>query len=122
MSRFSLLFEKNYGHDTARLQIGKQLKCYYSGNCNFFFDNVERVKDDLDEDTYNDYCGQARVIRAFLYLRLVQGFGDVPLTTSVLSADEWPARESADKVMEFILSELDKAIEELRQNQEKQIA
>lgn len=92
-------------------------KYQYIRNCNFFFDNVERIKSDLDEELYNDYCGQARVIRAFLYLRLVQGFGDVPLTTSVLSADEWPVRESVDKVMEFILSELDKAIEELPDEQ-----
>lgn len=88
-------------------------KYQYIRNCNFFFDNIEKLKDVLDEEAYNNYCGQARVIRAFLYLRLVQGFGDVPLITTVLSADEWPARDSVDVVMDFVLKELDKAIEEL---------
>lgn len=88
-------------------------KYQYIRNCNFFFDNIEKLKDELNEESFNNYCGQARVIRAFLYLRLVQGFGDVPLITTVLSADEWPARDSVDVVMDFILDELDKAIKEL---------
>lgn len=92
-------------------------KYQFIRNCNFFFDNVEKVKGDLDEGSYKNYCGQARVIRAFLYLRLIQGFGDVPLVTTVLSANEWPAREKADVVMNFILDELDKAIEELPETQ-----
>lgn len=82
-------------------------------NCNFFFENVEKIKDQLAEKTYNNYCGQARVIRAFLYLRLVQGFGDVPLITKTLSADEWPARDPAEQIMEFIINELDLSINEL---------
>lgn len=86
-------------------------------NCNFFFENVGKVKDQLAEKTYNDYCGQARVIRAFLYLRLVQGFGNVPLITQTLSADEWPARDAADQIMEFIINELNQAISELPEEQ-----
>lgn len=92
-------------------------KYRYIRNCNFFFDNIDKVKDLLTPEQYSDYCGQARVIRAFLYLRLVQGFGDVPLITKTLSPDEWPTRTPVDDVMKFIFDELDQAITELPETQ-----
>ncbi len=84
---------------------------------NFFFENIDKVKDLISEKEYNDYCGQARVARAFLHLRLVQGFGDVPLIARTLKADEWPGRDPVDKVMDFVLSELETAIAELPEEQ-----
>jgi|GEM_PF-1299326 len=92
-------------------------KYQYIRNCNFFFDNVDKVKDQLSPESYNNLSGQARVVRAFLYLRLVQGFGDVPLITKTISADEWPARTPAAEVMEFVIAELAKAAEELPEEQ-----
>lgn len=92
-------------------------KYQYIRDANFFFENVDRVKDQLTEESYNNYCGQARVVRAFCYLRLVQGFGDVPLITRTLDYDEWLPRNSSDTVMEFVIGELGKAVDELPDNQ-----
>jgi hypothetical protein len=88
-------------------------KYQYIRNCNFFFENVDKVRDKLSDAQYRDFCGQARTIRAFLYLRLLQAFGDVPLVRNTLSADDWPGRDNADDIINFIISELDQAIEEL---------
>lgn len=85
----------------------------YIRNANFFFENIDQVKSQLTEAAYRNYCGQARVVRAFCYLRLVQGFGDVPLITKTLPAEEWPARTPAREVMDFVISELATAAEEL---------
>lgn len=81
--------------------------------CNFFFDNIEKVKDKVTEAEYNDLNGQARVVRAFIFLRLVQAFGDVPFVTTQLLADAMPGREKATVVLDFVLEELEKAIQEL---------
>lgn len=92
-------------------------KYQYIRNSNFFFENIDRVRDQLTEETYRNYSGQARVVRAFCYLRLVQGFGDVPLITTTLAAAEWPARNPAEEVMEFVISELGTAVDELPDKQ-----
>ena len=89
-----------------------QTKYQYIRNANFFFDNIGRIKDLMTPEEYADYCGQARTVRAFCYLRLVQGFGDVPLVTTCIGADEWPGRTSAGTVMEFVIEELRTAAEE----------
>lgn len=88
-------------------------KYQFIRNSNFIFDNIDKVKDKLSEESYKNILGQARVVRAFLYLRLVQGFGDVPLITQSLSASEWPERTPANQVMEFVISEFQKAADEL---------
>ncbi|SEW55348.1 RagB/SusD family nutrient uptake outer membrane protein [Chitinophaga arvensicola] len=82
-------------------------------NANYFFKNIDKLKDKLTPAQMNNYKGQARVIRAFLYTRLVQGFGDVPLETEVLDVNAWPSRDKADSVISFIMSEFDQAIKEL---------
>lgn len=92
-------------------------KYQYIRNANFFFENVDKVKDQLTDANYRNYCGQARVVRAFCYLRLVQGFGDVPLITSTLAADEWPARTPAEEVLDYVISELGIAADELPETQ-----
>ncbi|MDR3060505.1 MAG: RagB/SusD family nutrient uptake outer membrane protein [Dysgonamonadaceae bacterium] len=86
-------------------------------NANFFFENIDRVRSSISEKDYNNYCGQARVVRAFLYFRLVQGFGDVPLVTNTLETTDWPGRDPAEQVMDFVFSEFDKAITELPEEQ-----
>lgn len=82
-------------------------KYQYIRDANYFFENVERVKDQLTEADYKNYCGQARVVRAFCYLRLVQGFGDVPLEKQTLPHDAWPSKSTADEVLQFVIDELE---------------
>lgn len=82
-------------------------------NTNYFFTNIERIKSKLTEAQLNNYMGQARTIRAFLYTRLLQAFGDVPLIREVAGVNEWPSRNKADDVIAFIMAEFDQAIKEL---------
>ena len=42
--------------------------------------NLHRIG--LPEDRFNNYMGQARFIRAYLYFCVVRDFGDVPLPVS----------------------------------------
>ncbi len=82
-------------------------------NANYFFANIDKFQGQLSTTDMNNYKGQVRAIRAFLYTRLLEGFGDVPLITTVLPVDVWPAKDSAAKVIRFIMDEFDQAITEL---------
>ncbi|GEP98937.1 RagB/SusD family nutrient uptake outer membrane protein [Chitinophaga cymbidii] len=82
-------------------------------NANYFFENIDKFQGQMPEAEMNNYKGQVRAIRAFLYTRLMQGFGDVPLITTVLPVEAWPARNKAEEVIGFIMKEFDQAIIEL---------
>jgi hypothetical protein len=49
--------------------------------------NIPKV--DMDETLRNRLVGESRFLRALLYMRLVQLFGDVPIITGDLSPDEY---------------------------------
>ena len=59
--------------------------------------------------------GEAKVLRAYAYFRLVQWFGDVPLVTRILNDDEYytQSRTSKEVVLDFIESDLTTAIDVL---------
>lgn len=82
-------------------------------NANYFFENIDRFQGQIPAADLNNYKGQVRAIRAFLYTRLLQGFGNVPLITNTLPLDAWPAKDTATKVIDFIMTEFDQAISEL---------
>ena len=82
-------------------------------NANYFFEHIDQFQGQMPVGEMNNYKGQVRAIRAFLYTRLMQGFNDVPLVTTVLPVDVWPGKDSAAKVIRFIMSEFDQAIKEL---------
>jgi hypothetical protein len=82
-------------------------------NINYFFANIDQLQSQMSTDDMNNYKGQMRAIRAFLYTRLIQGFGDVPLITTTLDVNAFPARTNVDDVIKFIMSEFDQAITEL---------
>lgn len=58
---------------------------------------------------------EARFLRAYYYFNIVRKFGDVPLTTTVLSEDEANAlpRTPAAEVMDFIVKECDEIVNQL---------
>ncbi|MBQ8335585.1 MAG: RagB/SusD family nutrient uptake outer membrane protein [Tidjanibacter sp.] len=90
-------------------------RAQYQGisRCNFALTYIPTIELDetLDEATRNRYVGEAKFLRAFYYFRLVRMFGDVPLVDFVIdSSNNWKQpREKAEKVYEFILSELEEA-------------
>lgn len=62
---------------------------------------------------YENYKYECRFMRAYFYFNLVKCYGDVPLVTKVLTAEEVNhlSREPSDKVFEYIISEC-KAIQD----------
>lgn len=62
------------------------------------------------EATRNQYIGELKFIRAFMYYQLVREFGDVPLVTDRLTSAEQTAaltfREKKEKVYEQIVADL----------------
>lgn len=120
-----MYFRDNYKWDGHQLGAGtatasnSHVKAFWDKkyvhikDCNYFFDNIDRLKENVSENEYNDLVGQVRVARAFLYLRLVQAFGDVPLVKTQLNSDAKPSRNAASEVLDFVITELQAAISEL---------
>jgi hypothetical protein len=85
---------------------------YYAGikACNIFLENIDN-NTTLDEAVKNRMKGEVRFVRAMHYSRLINWWGDVPLLTKDISADEAKTvgRTSKAEVLNFILAELDEA-------------
>ena len=110
-------YKGSLASDNGWISYFWQNKYQYIRSTNYFFENIDKLKGKLSDQEYNNLCGQARMIRAFMYLRLVQGFGDVPLVTQSLTPNDWPERTPVDQVMAFVFKELDQSIAELPENQ-----
>lgn len=89
---------------------------------NLFFESLERVRDSLTEEEYQQLRSEAHFIRAYMYFGLAKRFGGVPLIDRVLDGDYIPGSDNANlyiprstekETWEFILSDLDLAIENL---------
>jgi len=71
----------------------------------------------IESSTFNDAIkdrlkGEMKFIRAYLYAELLWRYGDVPLITQVFTLDDdytTVTREGYDKVVDFIVNELDEA-------------
>ncbi|MEO5996378.1 MAG: RagB/SusD family nutrient uptake outer membrane protein [Chitinophagaceae bacterium] len=78
--------------------------------CNIFFKNIEAAP--VDAALKNRMIGEMRFLRAYAYFNLVSYYGGVPLITSVfgLEDDFNLPRNTYDECMNFVISELDKAV------------
>jgi hypothetical protein len=77
------------------------------------FDEYKWTDTYVDEMTqFNNYPHEARFLRAFFYLQLIQRYGSVPLITTVLTEDEANAVSPAsyDDIVKYIVSECDAII------------
>lgn len=92
---------------------------------NFFLENSEDYKTflALNRDTISDgqrqynldvkdiawLRNESRVLRAYFYFELIKRYGDVPLVTKVLTADDNTdlTRTGFDEVVDFIVTEID---------------
>ena len=77
---------------------------------NEFFDQIE--SSDFEDETKDRLKGEMKFIRAYLYAELLWRYGDVPLITQVFALDDdytAVTRDSYDKVVDFIVNELDEA-------------
>lgn len=67
-----------------------------------------------DAATMNDYIAQVRVIRAYSYFRLARLFGAVPVFTTIEEQKANPKRSTFEKVMKFIINEMEEAAPDLK--------
>jgi len=85
---------------------------YYAGikSCNLFLANVDK-NTTLPAATRNRMKGEARFVRAWHYFNLMKWWGDVPLLTEDITADQakTEARTPRADVLNFITGELDAA-------------
>ncbi len=73
---------------------------------NYFLENVDRVPN-LTDEIKNRLMGEARFLRAFFYNDLINLYGDVPLVTTSLDISNGDvSRDPKEKVLAFIISEL----------------
>lgn len=85
--------------------------CYIGiGRTNTFIDNVISVN--MDETEKAQMVGEAKFLRAFYYLHMVDKFGGVPLITEAPDADKHAGlpRNTKEEVVDQIIRDLDDAI------------
>ena len=76
----------------------------------------------LAEAKKNNFLAQARLNRAYQYYDLVRNLGDVPLVTTVLdvnSPELYAGRTPRNEVMDFVLEDLDFAINNISEQSNK---
>lgn len=87
-------------------------------NINYFIENTEKS----DVPGKEHYLGIARFFRAYFYLDKVQRYGDVPIVTNTIevadSATLFDNRDDRFEVMDFVLKDLDYAIENIADKNE----
>lgn len=74
--------------------------------------NIDNIEG-LSKERYDFYYGQALFVRAFMYYRMVQIWGDVPLVTSMLDNGA-KARTAWKEVLDFAIEDANKAVEKLK--------
>jgi len=99
------------GEATPSLGVFKdEWKDSYGGikTCHVFLKNIDRITD-ITEASKNRMIDEIRFVRAFIYFRLVNYYGDVPFFTEDISLEEsyLVKRIPQTTIMEFIHSELD---------------
>ena len=79
-------------------------------------DAIKGISDGkLSNEEKSELLGQCYFFRAWCYYQLVKWYGGVPIITTVqeTSADSYTPRSSAEECIKFIISDLDKAAEEM---------
>lgn len=94
---------------------GGLISTMYSGGykgvsaCNIFLENIENVE--MDADAKNQYIAEVKFIRAWFYFNLQQFYGDVIIYETPPTVESAKVKQSsADKVLSFVLQNLDQAI------------
>lgn len=93
--------------------------------CNYFLDKVLPLIESKaitgNGENINHYLGEVYFFRAFSYFEKLKSLGDFPIVTSLLADDletliAESKRAPRNEVARFILSDLDKAIELMKEN------
>lgn len=88
-----------------------QLGFSQARNMNVFFSKIEAVP--MDEDAKGIMIGEMKFLRAFVYANLIWRYGGVPIITKVyeLNEDYSLSRDTYEDCVDFIVKELDAAIQ-----------
>lgn len=117
-----------YGNDwTIRLDGSENVPASGGGwnwasirNINYFLENAARVED--GGPMTDHFIGEGHFLRAWYYFELLKMFGDLPIYTEPIDADDeellYAARDSRTDVFNFILSDIDMAISKMKPNSE----
>ncbi|WP_181304653.1 RagB/SusD family nutrient uptake outer membrane protein [Rufibacter sp. XAAS-G3-1] len=98
--------------------LNSEWTAQYDGirRCNHFLENYQKAEGVVDPKLLNQYVGEVRFMRAFLYSYLSFFYGDVPLVTKTLNIGDpeiYGKRTPRAEVVDFILRELDEAAQGL---------
>lgn len=90
-------------------------------SANDFIGNLPSYSEKLGADKVDNWVAEARFIRAFTYFELAKKYGGVPLLDKVQTdmANLKVPRNSEEETFDFILADLDYAIEHLGENSEQ---
>lgn len=103
-------------YDPSLGRIAEEWDRHYTGikTCNLLLENIDRVED-IDPASLARMKAEARFIRAFLHFQLMTWFGDVPLLREDPSIEEAQSitRTPRAEVLDFVLSELEAAAQDL---------
>ena len=86
----------------------------YLRNINTFFEKYEEAQ--ASEELKSRLYGEMKFIRAFVYANLIWRFGGVPIITKVYTLEDTDytiTRNTYDECVDFILADLDEAIQHL---------
>jgi len=94
--------------------------------CNHFLENYNKAEK-VDKKIREQYAGENRFIRAYLYSYLVNFFGDIPLIEQTIDVGEdkdilYGPRENKEKVIDWILEEFEESGEILRAAKDLKLA
>ncbi|MGX5819509.1 RagB/SusD family nutrient uptake outer membrane protein [Chitinophaga lutea] len=104
----------NFGPELSA--VNAEWKSQFMGvrECNVFLENYQRATT-VPQAAKDQMAGEARTIRAYMYMNLVSYFGDLPLVTKPLNVDElYGPRDPQKKVVDFILQELEEAAAQMQ--------
>lgn len=99
----------NFGPELA--SVDAEWRSQYAGirQCNVFLANYQRATT-VSQAVKDQMAGEAKTIRAYMYMNLVSYFGDLPLVTTPLKIDElYGPRNPRKEIIDFILNELEEA-------------
>ncbi|MEO3405660.1 RagB/SusD family nutrient uptake outer membrane protein [Mucilaginibacter sp. CAU 1740] len=99
-------------YDIANAKIYNEWSAAYTGiqATNYFLENIDKVSS-TNTTLINRFKGEAKVLRAYQYIKLAGFFGDVPLITKTLTIAEGQqvTRTPVSQVWDFVDKELSDA-------------
>jgi len=110
-----------FWYDNTNTVLTGSYHCYYMiiNTCNQLIDHFDG---ELADSQIKKQClAEARVMRAFMHLMLAMGWKNPPLVDHVLAPDDRPGNvESQEYLLQWIASECDKALGDLKTRKQVQ--